>query len=618
MLLALLSGCHLFVSGEIEKTCDDIPGCAAESPTDDTGVIDTAPPTDDTGCPDPAVYYADLDDDGFGDANNSVESCAAPDGYTSDSSDCDDGDAASYPGADEIWYDGVDQDCAGGQDYDQDGDGYVADVPGAPDGGGYDCEDTDADVHPDQAEVCDDGVDNNCDGSANGCGLSGGLSLDDAARVFTGDPDQEIGTVGGWIGDVNFSGTADFALGAPDVSTHSTSIGQVWIVTDDASSGALADEAFLISGGPEYEALGLSVAPAGDVDNDGAADFLVGAPYSPVAAYFGGRTYLFRGPVNGDLTVSDAAGSYIGVTDDAYSGYASLAQEGAGPSGEDILAISEFGWSGGAGRVLYIRAQDAMTQDSTDALAVAQLVGPTDNAVASGFALASGDFNGDGVPDLAVSGPGFYGGTSSALYVVFGPPASGETLLTDADVYIKDEVSYDALGYDIALGDIDGDGRDDLVASAPYYDDKYRDVGAVFVYNGAEVGASRARDDADALIVGDEETMYTGQNFAMGDVDGDGRSDLLLGASGAITGGRPTGAAFLFVGPVSGLISTRDATARVAGQDRTDKAGTLVDLAYANNDIYADMLIGVPGWDLDETSSGSDAGAAYVFPGQGL
>jgi large repetitive protein len=73
--------------------------------------------------------------------------------------DCDDIDYTSYPGAADTWYDGVDSDCAGDDDYDQDLDGYQHDGYG-----GTDCDDTSADVNPAAMETWYDGVDQDCDG----------------------------------------------------------------------------------------------------------------------------------------------------------------------------------------------------------------------------------------------------------------------------------------------------------------------------------------------------------------------------------------------------------------------------------------------------------------------
>lgn len=94
------------------------------------------------------------------------------DGHESDSwpnragdvgDDCDDANGSAYPGAFESWYDGVDSDCSGGSDYDQDADGYDAS-----DEGGTDCDDIDDNISPAAAEDCSTSVDENCDGSLDG------------------------------------------------------------------------------------------------------------------------------------------------------------------------------------------------------------------------------------------------------------------------------------------------------------------------------------------------------------------------------------------------------------------------------------------------------------------
>ncbi|MFK7930359.1 MAG: MopE-related protein, partial [Myxococcota bacterium] len=70
------------------------------------------------------TWYLDSDGDDFGDPDTSRTTCAMPTGHVADDTDCDDIDGDINPDAEEIWYDGVDQDCDGESDYDQDGDGY--------------------------------------------------------------------------------------------------------------------------------------------------------------------------------------------------------------------------------------------------------------------------------------------------------------------------------------------------------------------------------------------------------------------------------------------------------------------------------------------------------------
>ncbi len=125
-----------------------------------------------------STFYADADGDGFGDASYAEEACDAPEGFVPNGSDCDDANDQIYPSADEVC-DEIDNDCNGLVDdgvgdlmyQDADGDGFgdtdvvvasCQEGAGASRIGG-DCDDTDASVHPDAEEVCDE-IDNNCDG----------------------------------------------------------------------------------------------------------------------------------------------------------------------------------------------------------------------------------------------------------------------------------------------------------------------------------------------------------------------------------------------------------------------------------------------------------------------
>ena len=111
-----------------------------------------------------AAFYPGAPEDDCTDLNDyncdgsvSAEDADA-DGYVA-CQDCDDSDPLSNPGATEIWYDGVDEDCASDDDYDQDADGYDTDSFGGPD-----CVDTDASIYPGAGETPDDGIDQDCDG----------------------------------------------------------------------------------------------------------------------------------------------------------------------------------------------------------------------------------------------------------------------------------------------------------------------------------------------------------------------------------------------------------------------------------------------------------------------
>ena len=106
------------------------------------------------------TYYRDSDEDSYGDRNNVTQACSQPVGYVVDNTDCDDTNAAINPGASEIPYDGIDQDCSGADLTDVDGDGYISTSVS----GGTDCNDNNAAVNPGAAEICGNEIDDNCNG----------------------------------------------------------------------------------------------------------------------------------------------------------------------------------------------------------------------------------------------------------------------------------------------------------------------------------------------------------------------------------------------------------------------------------------------------------------------
>ena len=148
---------------------------------------------------DALTWYLDADQDGYGNSAVSMMACAQPEGYLSDMTDCDDTAADINPDAAETWYDGVDQDCDGMSDFDQDGDGFDSaeyEVEGEV---GGDCDDESVDVNPDADEIWYDGVDQDCDGESDydqdGDGFDSetyeGEDCDDAsAETYPGAPDE--------------------------------------------------------------------------------------------------------------------------------------------------------------------------------------------------------------------------------------------------------------------------------------------------------------------------------------------------------------------------------------------------------------------------------------------
>ncbi|MEN0063308.1 MAG: hypothetical protein AAGA48_14240 [Myxococcota bacterium] len=228
----------------------------------------------------------------------------------------------------------------------------------------------------------------------------------------------------------------------------------------------------------------------------------------------------------------------------------------------------------------------------------------------------AGDVNGDGFADLLIGEQG--SSSDGGAYLVYGGPSLPATLdLVDADVQFLNEAADDRLGSNVAAaGDLNADGFDDLVIGARSHDEGGSNAGAVYVvFGGNSLSGTLGIVNANLKIIGEAASDGLSPVAGLGDVNGDGIDDLLIGASGNDEGGSGAGAAYVVFGDpnLSGTLDVADADIKLVGQAASDFAGSAVAAAGdVNGDGFADILVGASGTDQGDDSS---TGTAYLLYG---
>ncbi len=422
--------------------------------------------------------------------------------------------------------------------------------------------------------------------------------------LVTGEvADDGFGAAAAAAGDVNDDGAMDYIFAAPGDDDVAEGSGEVYLfygpLTQPQMHAGNADAT--ITGEDLVDGFGNAVSSAGDINGDGFDDLLIGARSNDTNGTQAGRVYIFLGPLSGALEALDADAIVSGEEFDELGWSVAPAGDVNGDSFDDVLLGA---WMAGPGIVgeahLFLGPLEGLL---TVADAEATIAGVIFDELL-GYDVAAGDLNDDGVPDLILGGPRPpLGDEDPGTVYVFFSPVAGFHAASEADLIVTGELDNDEFGISVAAGDVNGDGADDLIAGARqlfHFDETF--PGKAYIVYGPASGTIAAAD-ADAILVGEVFPEENGPgNFgdsvaSAGDTNGDGRDDVLVAASFAgDSDAVRTGRAYLFHGPLAGTIQAADADLVITGSE-FDLLGTALATAGDNNgDGLDDFLLGAPGF----------------------
>ncbi|HCH63282.1 MAG TPA: hypothetical protein DFR83_10785, partial [Deltaproteobacteria bacterium] len=465
----------------------------------------------------------------------------------------------------------------------------------------------------DELEACYDQISDNDCSDETVCHLESSYVAGELSSL-----EQGLGAFGSALVAVdNYDGA-----GSPAVLVSDPSNSRVVLYKVDASElNSVTAYNYLEVGSPKAFTSGTFYA-------NGASDLVVGAPDSYA-------TYLIYGPLTGSSGVPDVTFTSAGVDYGAGSSVAAIHDLDGNGTGELLIGGVD---STNNGRAWLLDAplvemsladctadeesedadsdedaeeDDEDTEDNTDQYRCTELITSTEGDGFATLVASAGDLDADGRDELLVTAP--YG-DAGAVYLLGGPVSGTVAVDVDATV-LTGEIADDEAGTSVSGGaDMDGDGYNDLLVGAP---NAALGRGEAYLVRGP-VSASVALRAADVVFRGAKADGGAGESVAFaGDINGDGNQDIAIGAPNIST-------VWVVYGPVSGTVDLSDAeititddstatTSSATDPSSVDASGTgLGEALLGLGDVagsYTNDLY------ISEPQSGSDAGRVGLLRG---
>ncbi|MFA7379457.1 MAG: FG-GAP-like repeat-containing protein [Bacteroidia bacterium] len=435
-------------------------------------------------------------------------------------------------------------------------------------------------------------------------GSATGLSSTASFMVESNQANAEMGNSVCSAGDVNGDGYSDVIVGAANYSNGQSSEGAAFVYHGSAT-GLSTAASFMVESNQASIYMGFSVSNAGDVNGDGYSDVIIGVIYYTNGQSSEGAAFIYHGSITGLTTSASAmvesnlANAYMGfsvssagdVNGDGYSDVIVGARSYNNGQTDEGAAFVYHGSAGG------ISTTASFMVESNQA-----------NAFMGNSLSSAGDVNGDGYSDVIVGAYGYSNGQlNEGVAFVYHGSASG--LSTSVAAMVESNQANAHMGFSVnTAGDVNGDGYSDVIVGARQYTNGQSSEGAAFVYHGSTTGLSTT---AAARLESNLATAYMGYSVnTAGDVNGDGFSDVIVGAYNYTNGQANEGAAFVYHGSASGLSTSSNVIAE-CNNDASSMGLSVSGAGDINEDGYNDIIVGAPGFDNGQAAEG----AAFIYHG---